>query len=276
MGESERLVLDEFLSRLYQCGEASVSELKDKGGKIKLKGRIKQKKNEEQTLCPEVQSVPCSTTQARTSDSLAKSAASSLHRTPKCLVKLRAELLDSVDDCAVQAETKGAKVPSDGIVNISGKKAVEVITFTGSRKRKKPIVEEDKVEETVEQNNTKQKVFNLARARLEVHRFGITGYKKERQRLFEQERAVMLGARPPKREYVNYKSYQEMMKNKAAVKPMRMNSKSTLPRRKKEERRNKRSEIIPTGQVGRFKNGTLILSDNDIKRIKTRTKPKHV
>ncbi|XP_038656531.1 uncharacterized protein C1orf131 homolog isoform X2 [Scyliorhinus canicula] len=249
MGESERLVLDEFLSRLYQCGEASVSELKDKGGKIKLKGRIKQKKNEEQTLCPEVQSVPCSTTQARTSDSLAKSAASSLHRTPKCLVKLRAELLDSVDDCAVQAETKGAKVPSDGIVNISGKKAVEVITFTGSRKRKKPIVEEDKVEETVEQNNTKQKVFNLARARLEVHRFGITGYKKERQRLFEQERAVMLGAR---------------------------NSKSTLPRRKKEERRNKRSEIIPTGQVGRFKNGTLILSDNDIKRIKTRTKPKHV
>ena len=32
-------------------------------------------------------------------------------------------------------------------------------------------------------------------ARLEVHRFGITGYKKEQQRVFEQDRAVMLGAR---------------------------------------------------------------------------------
>lgn len=32
-------------------------------------------------------------------------------------------------------------------------------------------------------------------ARLEVHRFGITGFKKEQQRVFEQDRAVMLGAR---------------------------------------------------------------------------------
>lgn len=35
----------------------------------------------------------------------------------------------------------------------------------------------------------------LHQARLEVHRFGITGYKKEQQRVFEKDRAVMLGAR---------------------------------------------------------------------------------
>lgn len=35
----------------------------------------------------------------------------------------------------------------------------------------------------------------LWQARLEVHRFGITGYKKEQQRVFEQDRAIMLGAR---------------------------------------------------------------------------------
>lgn len=32
-------------------------------------------------------------------------------------------------------------------------------------------------------------------ARLEVHRFGITGYGKGKERVLEQERAIMLGAR---------------------------------------------------------------------------------
>ncbi len=39
----------------------------------------------------------------------------------------------------------------------------------------------------------------LHQARLEVHRFGITGYKKEQQRVFEQDRAIMLGARVRKK-----------------------------------------------------------------------------
>ncbi|KFO11246.1 Uncharacterized protein C1orf131, partial [Balearica regulorum gibbericeps] len=53
-------------------------------------------------------------------------------------------------------------------------------------------------------------------ARLEVHKFGITGYKKQEQRVWEQERAIMLGAKPPKKEHVNYKTYQEKMKEKTA------------------------------------------------------------
>ncbi|KFO80737.1 Uncharacterized protein C1orf131, partial [Cuculus canorus] len=55
-------------------------------------------------------------------------------------------------------------------------------------------------------------------ARLEVHKFGITGYKKEDQREWEQERAIMLGAKPPKKEHMNYKTYQEKMKEKKAAK----------------------------------------------------------
>ncbi|KAF1505563.1 hypothetical protein FQV18_0001842, partial [Eudyptula minor novaehollandiae] len=55
-------------------------------------------------------------------------------------------------------------------------------------------------------------------ARLEVHKFGITGYKKQEQRVWEQERAIMLGAKPPKKEHVNYKTYQEKMKEKKAAK----------------------------------------------------------
>ncbi|KAG7244132.1 hypothetical protein CRUP_032441, partial [Coryphaenoides rupestris] len=51
-------------------------------------------------------------------------------------------------------------------------------------------------------------------ARLEVHRFGIRGYRKETQRSFEQERAIMLGAKPPKRQYVNYKTLQQDLQDK--------------------------------------------------------------
>ncbi|EPY81949.1 hypothetical protein CB1_000692021 [Camelus ferus] len=37
--------------------------------------------------------------------------------------------------------------------------------------------------------------FNLEKARLEVHRLGITGYGKGKERVLEQERAIMLGAK---------------------------------------------------------------------------------
>ncbi|XP_048386368.1 uncharacterized protein C1orf131 homolog [Stegostoma tigrinum] len=276
MAEGEGLLLDDFLSQLYQCGEAAVSEIKNKRGKATLKGRKRMHNTtEQQTHCSEDQSVPCSSTVPRTSDSLVKKAADSLSRTPKCLVKLHAELLNSVGTYEVQAKASGEKVLNNGVGTTGAKRPVEVVTFTGLRKRKKvPLVtDKDKIEEADEQSNSKQE-FNLARARLEVHRFGIMGYRKEQQRVLEQERAIMLGARPPKREYINYKRYQEMMKDKATAK--NTNAKPVLSRKKKEERRNKKSEIIPTGQVGRFKNGALILSDSDIKRIKDKAKSKHV
>uniref|UniRef100_A0A8C3NJM8 Uncharacterized protein n=1 Tax=Geospiza parvula TaxID=87175 RepID=A0A8C3NJM8_GEOPR len=61
-------------------------------------------------------------------------------------------------------------------------------------------------------------VVNCSAARLEVHKFGITGYKKQEQRVWEQERAVMLGAKPPKKAHMNYRTYQEKLKEKKAVK----------------------------------------------------------
>ncbi|XP_043536748.1 uncharacterized protein C1orf131 homolog isoform X2 [Chiloscyllium plagiosum] len=244
MAATERLLLDDFLSQLYQCGEAAENEIKNKREKVALKGRkCMQNKMKEQTLCSEDQSVPCSSTLPKTSDSLAKKAASSLCRTPKCLIKLHAELLNSVSNCEKKEKSKEAKIPNSGILTTGEKRPVEVITFTGPHKRKKvpPVMNNDKMEEADEQNNTKQ-AFNLER--------------------------------PPKREYINYKKYQEMMKDKATAK--NMNAKSIFSRGKKEERRSKKSEIVPTGQVGRFKNGALILSDSDIKRIKNGAKSKHV
>ncbi|KAL4673366.1 hypothetical protein H8959_017300 [Pygathrix nigripes] len=117
-------------------------------------------------------------------------------------------------------------------------------------------------------------------ARLEVHRFGITGYGKGKERILEQERAIMLGAKPPKKSYVNYKVLQEQIKEKKAAKEeeKRLAQETDIFKRKKrkgqEDRKSKKKKSAPSilsngriGQVGKFKNGTLILSPVDIKKI---------
>nr|XP_009933670.1 PREDICTED: uncharacterized protein C1orf131 homolog [Opisthocomus hoazin] len=127
-----------------------------------------------------------------------------------------------------------------------------------------------------EKNANKQE-FNFEKARLEVHKFGITGYKKQEQRLWEQERAVMLGAKPPKKEHVNYKTYQEKMKEKKAAKEEEKGKvckgDAFKKKKKEQERKAKRKRFVPSiwpaGQVGKFRDGTLILKSRDIKKIKS-------
>uniref|UniRef100_A0A672NN54 Uncharacterized protein n=1 Tax=Sinocyclocheilus grahami TaxID=75366 RepID=A0A672NN54_SINGR len=67
-----------------------------------------------------------------------------------------------------------------------------------------------------------------------VHKFGLSGYQKQQQRVFEQDRAIMLGARAPKKQYVNYKVYQQMikeqkMKAKEEAKSVKKHRKHTHP-----------------------------------------------
>ncbi|XP_009889788.1 PREDICTED: uncharacterized protein C1orf131 homolog [Charadrius vociferus] len=132
------------------------------------------------------------------------------------------------------------------------------------------IVDKDK--------NVNEQEFNFEKARLEVHKFGITGYKKQEQRVWEQERAIMLGAKPPKKEHVNYKTYQEKMKEKKAAKDDdkgKEHKGDSLKKKKKkeQERKAKRKKSVPSiwpaGQVGKFRDGTLILQSYDIKKIKS-------
>ncbi|TKC48949.1 hypothetical protein EI555_013630, partial [Monodon monoceros] len=88
-------------------------------------------------------------------------------------------------------------------------------------------------------------------ARLEVHRFGITGYGKGKERVLEQGRAIMLGAKAQDTDIFKKKK-----------------------RKGQEDRKSKKKKSAPSilssgriGQVGKFKNGTLILSQVDIKKI---------
>nr|XP_033792247.1 uncharacterized protein C1orf131 homolog [Geotrypetes seraphini] len=163
---------------------------------------------------------------------------------------------------------------------------VEVVKFL-SRDEKKVKGEGSqeksfkKMEPNIQQEEEEKdrQIINFEKARLEVHKFGITGYKKEKQRTFEQERAIMLGAKPPKKEYMNYKIYQDKIKQKSAEKQetIEKDLKSDFLKKKKRkggsgERTKKKKlspNILPSRQVGKFKNGTLILSGKDVKKIKS-------
>ncbi|XP_075453127.1 40S small subunit processome assembly factor 1 [Ascaphus truei] len=193
---------------------------------------------------------------------------------------------DSLKD-ELRGRTEHVEVSATGARSVPGSQqggpqSVEVVTFISQRGRRKTKAQAEQerdsevkldLKETEESSHT----FNFEKARLEVHKFGITGYKKEKQRTFEQERAIMLGARPPKKEYLNYKVYQEKVKERGITKQEESRkekvSEPAKKRRKRgqEVRRPKRSKsggIIPTGHVGKFKNGALILSGKDIKKIK--------
>lgn len=166
--------------------------------------------------------------------------------------------------------------------NGSGQKhsQVEVVTFQDPRKKlkNKPTGTPDKgiLPQTKDQEPHDQtEGISLEKARFEVHRFGITGYKKEQQRVFEQDRAVMLGAQPPKKQYVNYKVMQQQIKEKKQKQKEEVDPELKKKKKKKQNnpKEKKRQSSLgsgsgPSGQVGRFKNGMLILSSKEIQKIK--------
>ncbi|XP_062497710.1 uncharacterized protein C1orf131 homolog isoform X1 [Pezoporus occidentalis] len=158
--------------------------------------------------------------------------------------------------------------------------AVEVVVFRGRKKKGPPAppIGGTQTKPVDEEKNADKQEFNFEKARLEVHKFGITGYKKQDQRIWEQERAIMLGAKPPKKEHWNYKTYQKKMKEEKPAKDDdkgKQERKGDTLKKKKEqkERKAKRKKSVPSiwpaGQVGKFRDGTLILQSRDIKKIKS-------
>ncbi|XP_042097061.1 uncharacterized protein C1orf131 homolog isoform X2 [Ovis aries] len=131
---------------------------------------------------------------------------------------------------------------------------VEVVQFhSRSKKRKQnPDQEENAKTKTKDQNHLDKDV-------------GIQEFNLEK---------------PPKKSYVNYKVLQEHIKEKKAAKEeeKRMAKDTDIFKKKKrkgqEDRKSKKKKSAPSilssgriGQVGKFKNGTLILSQIDIKKI---------
>lgn len=188
------------------------------------------------------------------------------------------------DSDQIDGETDAA---SDGRVSASTSAAsgalerktprVEIVTFQDPLKKntlKRPVEPDTRPAEGKEKKKTEPDVLSMEKARLDVHRFGITGFQKQQQRVFEQDRAIMLGARPPKKDYVNYKAYQQMIKDKKS-KEKEEEAKSDAQKKKKKwsgkqknvKRKSGPSGADPTGHVGRFKNGMLVLSSKDIQKL---------
>ncbi|XP_008687767.1 uncharacterized protein C1orf131 homolog isoform X1 [Ursus maritimus] len=180
----------------------------------------------------------------------------------------------------------GPEVPSAAVSPSTLKNSgepVEVVEFHSRNKKRKEKLDQDESTQTktsVPGKDVDRQEFNLEKARLEVHRFGITGYGKGKERILERERAIMLGAKPPKNSYVNYKVLQEQIKEKKAAKEEEKRTAQDTDifkkkkRRGQEDRKSKKKKSAPSilssgrmGQVGKFKNGTLILSQVDIKKI---------
>ncbi|XP_035473685.2 uncharacterized protein C1orf131 homolog isoform X2 [Scophthalmus maximus] len=161
---------------------------------------------------------------------------------------------------------------------------VEVVTFQDPRKKLKtkrtPAADKTPAPPLTEKKQSDQhEAIDFEKARLDVHRFGITGYKKEQQRVFEQDRAIMLGARPPKKDCVNYKLLQQQVKEKKQkakeeVQPDLKKKKKPNNHRDKKKVSSSGPGSAPSGQVGRFKNGMLILSTKEIQKIKSNKRRK--
>lgn len=243
----DRCFLDDVLNKLYDFGDSPASKRKNKSQKKKRKRQVDEedpRADEEDSLADGVQHQDSSATNH-----------------PDCS---EAEITDS----ACQHHSPGVEVVTfqDPMKRLMTKKTQMAPVGPPVTKKKPELKEKQKPEESLD-------TFNLEKARLEVHRFGITGYKKEEQRVFEQERAIMLGAKPPKKEFLNYKVYQQKIKDKKqkakeeVQTDLKKKKKQSKPR--DEKRKSSSGGSAPTGQVGRFKNGMLVLSSKEIQTIKT-------
>lgn len=157
---------------------------------------------------------------------------------------------------------------------------VEVVTFIDPLKKKKlskAVEPGQKVSDVKEKKkNTSDEKLTIEKARFEVHKFGLSGYQKQQQRVFEQDRAIMLGARPPNKQYVNYKVYQQMIKEQKMQAKEETKSEPQKKRKKEGKSRTEKSKSSSSGdpgrQVGRFKNGMLMLSSRDFQKLKVKGK----
>ncbi|XP_033110298.1 uncharacterized protein C1orf131 homolog, partial [Anneissia japonica] len=139
------------------------------------------------------------------------------------------------------------------------KKEVEVVVFNDPSKRKKKQEEEKIVDDS------RDGIMSLKKAKIDVHQFGLGGFTYEDKEKMEMQRAIRLGARPLKKEYMNYKELIKKQKEQreADAKQKEINRKLGIKVSKKPEKivlKHKGFWVDPTqqrgvyidGQVGKF------------------------
>ncbi|XP_071851759.1 uncharacterized protein [Apostichopus japonicus] len=163
------------------------------------------------------------------------------------------------------------------------KNGPEVIVFEDRAKRKK-ISEAD--QEATDESFVTSK-GHLRELSHEVYQFGLSGFDFENKEKLEMQRAIKLGAKPPKNTHVPYKEFMKLQKEKKQeeLKQREIDRKMGMQVKKKSSDRDRKRELIlrksgfwqdstkkrnfiADGQVGKFKSGVQVLSKQDIHQIK--------
>ncbi|XP_035226481.1 uncharacterized protein C1orf131-like, partial [Stegodyphus dumicola] len=102
------------------------------------------------------------------------------------------------------------------------------------------------------ESSNKPKLFNYTKARYEVMRFALSGFEKEKQIKSKVAMAIRLGAKPPKKEYTNYKVLmQEKLEEKERKKNEAKHHLQTTKPRKKRNLKKYKKQLLQASKQGK-------------------------
>ncbi|CAF1019319.1 unnamed protein product [Rotaria sordida] len=164
------------------------------------------------------------------------------------------------------------------------KPSVETIAFRDPSKKKK-ILNKSNTSSPVSQQNENVE-FDLEKARFDVHKFGIKGFEKSKYEDARVALAVNLGARPPKRKFINYRELIEQNRAKKAKEKEEEENARLLgdifhksPNNKQKSKQKRIGEgdvgLMRFSSVGKFQGGVLKLTDKDISKVKNKSGSSH-
>ncbi|KAH9629551.1 hypothetical protein HF086_014562 [Spodoptera exigua] len=148
------------------------------------------------------------------------------------------------------------------------------VKFEAHKPKKKNIVDSDN-NETKPGSQQSSKDLDLKKIRHEVVKFGMSGFdptKKEEARI---ALAVSLGAKPPKKEYINYKELMEKRKQekiKEIEDKQQMRSKSILQTGGKKKKKTNNDVGHLLSSYGKVKKDDLKKADKGPKKKKKKSK----
>ncbi|KAK2158521.1 hypothetical protein LSH36_168g04100 [Paralvinella palmiformis] len=159
---------------------------------------------------------------------------------------------------------------------------------TKIEKKLRPVLDEEAEVSSGSVFDNSSPTFDLKRARFEVRKFGISGLQGSQKEAGMIDLLVKLGAKPPKKEYMNYKELQQKKKEEqeqvaAKRKLVRFdNSNECMDRsvgfkvikssNKKRNRRDHNDVGVVDGQVGSYHQGVQVISKKHLEHL---TKNKH-
>ncbi|GFS56692.1 uncharacterized protein NPIL_462301 [Nephila pilipes] len=97
-----------------------------------------------------------------------------------------------------------------------------------------------------EHTSSEVKEFNIRKSRYEIKRFALSGFDAEKQKREKISIAVKLGAKPPKKKYVNYKVLMELKKKEKEERKAKQTDQYTLKQLKGRKKTSKKTRKNPS------------------------------